>query len=39
MGEEEYNMILDLQPDIVFTDNQMPKKNGMRNILIKVLSI
>lgn len=31
-GEEEYNMILNLQPDIVFTDNQMPKMNGIEVI-------
>lgn len=28
-GEEEYNKIIELQPDLVFTDNQMPKMNGI----------
>ena len=28
-GEEEYNMILTLKPDIVFTDNKMPYMNGI----------
>ena len=27
-GEEEYNMILELKPDLVVTDNQMPIMNG-----------
>ena len=31
-GEEEYNMIIDLKPEIVFTDNQMPKMNGIEVI-------
>ena len=41
-GEEEINEILSFQPDIVFTDMQMPKKTGlevisevMRNTSIK----
>ena len=28
-GQQEYNMIIDLKPDIVVTDNQMPKMNGV----------
>lgn len=28
-GEEELNMILNLKPDIVITDNQMPKMTGI----------
>ena len=28
-GEEEYTMITNLNPEIVFTDNQMPKMNGI----------
>lgn len=28
-GEEEINMINEFKPDLVFTDNQMPKKNGI----------
>lgn len=28
-GQEEYDMILELKPDIVISDNQMPKMNGV----------
>lgn len=28
-GKEEYEKILELKPDIVITDNQMPEKNGI----------
>ncbi len=28
-GEEAYEKILDLHPDLVFTDNTMPKLNGI----------
>lgn len=28
-GKEEYKKILELKPDIVITDNQMPEKNGI----------
>lgn len=28
-GQEEYEMIKKLEPDLVFTDNQMPKLNGI----------
>lgn len=28
-GQEEYEMIKKLEPEIVFTDNQMPKMNGI----------
>lgn len=28
-GQEEYEMIVNLQPDLVITDNQMPEKNGI----------
>lgn len=28
-GQEEYDKIIELQPDLVFTDNQMPKMNGI----------
>ena len=28
-GQEEYDMILELKPDIVITDNQMPIMNGV----------
>jgi len=31
-GEEEWNKILELKPDLVFTDNQMPKLNGIQVI-------
>jgi len=31
-GEEEYTMIINLKPEIVFTDNQMPKMNGIEVI-------
>lgn len=31
-GQEEYEMIGKLQPDLVFTDNQMPKMNGIEVI-------
>lgn len=31
-GEEEWNKILELKPDLVFTDNQMPKMNGIQVI-------
>lgn len=31
-GQEEYEMIEKLQPDLVFTDNQMPKMNGIQVI-------
>lgn len=27
--QEEYDMILELKPDIVISDNQMPKMNGV----------
>lgn len=27
-GQDEYNKIIELNPDIVITDNQMPKMNG-----------
>lgn len=27
-GQDEYDKIIELQPDIVITDNQMPKMNG-----------
>ena len=28
-GQQEYDMIIELKPDIVITDNQMPKMNGV----------
>lgn len=28
-GQEEFDKIIELEPDIVFTDNQMPKLNGL----------
>lgn len=28
-GQEEYDKIIELQPNLVFTDNQMPKMNGI----------
>ena len=28
-GQDEYDMIIELKPDIVITDNQMPKMNGV----------
>lgn len=28
-GKDEYEKILELQPDLVFTDNQMPELNGI----------
>lgn len=28
-GQEEYEKILELNPDLVFTDNKMPKLNGI----------
>ena len=28
-GQQEYDMILELKPDIVITDNQMPNMNGV----------
>ena len=31
-GEDELNTILNLEPDIVFTDMQMPKKTGLEVI-------
>lgn len=31
-GEDEINAILNLKPDIVFTDMQMPKKTGLEVI-------
>lgn len=31
-GQEEFDMINNLQPEIVFTDNQMPKMNGIEVI-------
>ncbi len=33
-GQEELDMIMNLQPEIVFTDNQMPKMNGLEVIEI-----
>lgn len=35
-GEEEYSKILELQPDIVITDNKMPKMNGIE-VIRKIL--
>lgn len=31
-GQEEYDMIEELQPNLVITDNQMPKMNGIEVI-------
>lgn len=31
-GEDEINKIINLKPDLVFTDNQMPKKTGIEII-------
>ena len=31
-GEEEYEMIFELRPDIVITDNKMPKLNEIEVI-------
>lgn len=31
-GQEEYEMIVKLKPNLVFTDNQMPKMNGIQVI-------
>ena len=28
-GQDEYDMIINLQPDLVITDNQMPIMNGI----------
>ncbi len=28
-GQEEYDMIIEKEPDLVITDNQMPEKNGI----------
>ena len=28
-GQEEYDMIMELKPDLVITDNQMPLMNGV----------
>lgn len=28
-GQDEFDKIIELEPDIVFTDNQMPKLNGL----------
>lgn len=28
-GQEEYEKILELQPDLIFTDNKMPELNGI----------
>lgn len=28
-GQEEYDMIIEKEPDLVITDNQMPEKNGV----------
>lgn len=35
-GEDEYNKILELQPDIVITDNNMPIMNGI-DVIRKIL--
>lgn len=35
-GEDEYNKIIALKPDIVITDNQMPKMNGIE-VIQKIL--
>ena len=37
-GEEELNMILNLKPDIVITDNQMPKMTGI-GVIEKVVNM
>ena len=31
-GQEEYDMIIEKEPDLVITDNQMPEKNGINVI-------
>lgn len=31
-GQDEYDKIIKLQPDLVFTDNQMPKMTGIEVI-------
>lgn len=36
-GKEEYDMILELKPDIVISDNQMPKMNGIE-VVQKILN-
>ena len=36
-GNEEYELILKLKPDIVVTDNQMPKMNGIE-VIEKILN-
>lgn len=38
-GQDEYDMIINLQPDLVITDNQMPIMNGIdviKNIVKKM---
>lgn len=36
-GQQEYDMIINLKPDIVITDNQMPKMNGVE-VVEKILN-
>lgn len=36
-GQEEYEKILELQPELVFTDNKMPKLNGI-DVIEKIRS-
>mgnify|MGYP006072305497 CR=1 FL=1 len=35
IGQDEYDMIINLQPDLVITDNQMPIMNGKKGMKLK----
>ena len=36
-GQEEYDMIMELKPDLVITDNQMPLMNGL-DVIEKIVN-
>lgn len=36
-GQEEYDMIMELEPDLVITDNQMPLMNGL-DVIEKIVN-
>lgn len=36
-GQEEYDMIMELKPDLVITDNQMPLMNGV-DVIEKIVN-